>query len=318
MSNALTTQAPNVLQGAGVAQSYVAQWTREQVDVIKETVAKGATDAQLFMFLELAARYGLDPFAKEIWCVNMGGGMTIMASRDGYLKAAQRDPDFDGLKAFVVREGDEFSVDPVQDTVNHKFGAKRGAILGAWAIAYHKNRRPVIVWAEFNEYNKTTQVWKIYPSAMIQKVAEVMALKRQYGINGLVTQEEIGTPDERPYNSGPTIDHETGEVQGLQPVSEKQLQEIALQCRRIFGETEADEARARLFIGEKLGRTIESRKDLTQEEAAWLLKNFRATPNGKLKDWQPTPQEPHQAPPEESTAERTDAELAPDADEIPF
>ena len=163
----------------------------QAIEVIKETVAKGATNAQLFMFLELAARYGLDPFAKEIWCVNMGGGMTIMASRDGYLKAAQRDPHYQGLKSFVVREGDEFSIESASDEVVHKFGVKRGAILGAWAIALHANRLPVIVWAEFNEYNKGNSVWKQYPSAMIQKVAEVMALKRQFGINGLVSQEEI-------------------------------------------------------------------------------------------------------------------------------
>lgn len=190
MSTELTTTSNN---GATIAAP---SFSQEQIDVIKETVAKGASNAQLFMFLQLAGKYNLDPFCKEIWCVNMGGGMTIMASRDGYLKAAQRDPGFDGLKAFVVKEGDAFEVDAVNDTVHHKFGATRGKILGAWAIAYHKHRRPVIVWSEFSEYNRKNNVWNNYPSAMIQKVAEVMALKRQFGINGLVTQEEIGTPDE--------------------------------------------------------------------------------------------------------------------------
>ena len=34
-------------------------------------------------------------------------------------------------------------------------------------------------------------VWKTYPSAMICKVAEAFSLKRQFGISGLVTTEEM-------------------------------------------------------------------------------------------------------------------------------
>jgi phage recombination protein Bet len=175
----------------------ITTWSAEMADTIKKTVAKGATDAEFEMFSRLAIKYGLDPFAKEIWCVSMGGGgVTIMASRDGYLKAAQRDPDYRGLKSFVVREGDDFEIDAMSCSVRHKFGLKRGAILGAWAMATHALREPVIVWAEFGEYNKSNGTWRQYPSAMIQKVAEVMALKRQFGINGLVSQEEIGTAEE--------------------------------------------------------------------------------------------------------------------------
>lgn len=275
-TQALTTQSASL---PSVTVNHAALWSREQIDVIKETVAKGATDAQLQMFLALAARYGLDPFAKEIWCVNMGGGMTIMASRDGYLKAAQRDPGFQGLKSFVVREGDHFEIDPANDTVAHKFGAKRGAILGAWAMACHEKRPPVIVWSEFSEYNKGNNVWKQYPSAMIQKVAEVMALKRQFGINGLVTQEEIGTPDERPYTSGPTVDTNTGEVNPPVEVmaSTKQLSMIALEQGRVYGQgfdkdpERLELAKAMLFeLFRGKWESIEavSRKDLTKGEAS--------------------------------------------------
>ena len=42
-------------------------WTREEINTIKRTVARGATDDELVMFLHLAKTYGLDPFAKDIW-----------------------------------------------------------------------------------------------------------------------------------------------------------------------------------------------------------------------------------------------------------
>lgn len=175
-----------------------AGFTQEQINVIKRTVAKGATDDELAMFLSLASRYKLDPFAQEIWFVKYEkGGQTktmIMTGRDGYLSIAQRDENFDGLLSGVVREGDEFEFEPTNTEmpVKHKFGKERGKIIGAWAVCYHKQRKPAIGWAEFEEYNRKADSWQNYPSAMIQKVAEVMVLKRQFGISGLVTKEEMG------------------------------------------------------------------------------------------------------------------------------
>lgn len=170
-------------------------FSREQVDLIKQTVAKGATDTELKFFLTLASKYGLDPFRKEIWFVKRGGDATIMTSRDGYLKIAMQDPNFDGLQSMVVKEGDEFEYDAENCKVRHKFGTKRGGILGAWAIARHKKRPPVICFVDFNEYKGESPVWKKYPSAMIQKVAEVFVLRRQFNISGLVTGEELDHAD---------------------------------------------------------------------------------------------------------------------------
>lgn len=162
---------------------------RDKIETIKQTVAKGATDAQLEMFMTLCERYSLDPFLKEIWFVPQAG---IITSRDGYLKIAQRDPDFDGIVSATVCDGDHFEMDPMAPTVRHSFGAKRGPIIGAYGVVFHKKRRPALCFASLNEYKKSSGSWSTYTSAMICKVAEVMALKRQFGISGLVTEEEIG------------------------------------------------------------------------------------------------------------------------------
>ncbi len=167
------------------------QYTRDQIDTIKNTVAKGASDDELAMFLHLAQTYGLDPFLKEIFY--SGQMKTIITSRDGYLKVAQRDPEFDGIQSMAVCENDDFSIDMVNNVVNHKFGkGDRGNVIGAWAVCYRKGRRPVIAYADYEEYNKKNPIWNTYKSAMCCKVAESFALKRQFGISGLVTQEEMG------------------------------------------------------------------------------------------------------------------------------
>lgn len=166
-------------------------YTREQIDTIKNTVAKGATDSELQMFIHICQTYGLDPFLKEIYYSSEMH--TIMSSRDGYLKVAQRDPDYMGMKSAVVCSNDVFEMDAVSDTITHTFKAtERGDIVGAWAKVMHRNRDPVIQYVPFSEYNQKKSTWNKYPSAMILKCAEALALKRQFGISGLVTQEEMG------------------------------------------------------------------------------------------------------------------------------
>ena len=174
-------------------------WTREEINTIKRTVARGATDDELVMFLHLAKAYGLDPFAKDIWFIkDRTGTPIIMTSRDGYLKIANRDENYDGMDADVVYQGDKFN--KLKDGVEHVYETKnRGNPVGAYAMVYRKDRtRPVYVYAPFSNYFRDTKVWRQYPHAMILKVAEAMALKRAFSISGLVTREELDESDASP------------------------------------------------------------------------------------------------------------------------
>ena len=47
----------------------LAQYDRPMVETIKSTVAKNATDEELYMFLTLANEYDLDVFKKELWFI---------------------------------------------------------------------------------------------------------------------------------------------------------------------------------------------------------------------------------------------------------
>lgn len=171
------------------------------LQTLKDTVAQGATDSELSMFLTLAGTYKLDPFARQIYFMKAGDKPTIITGRDGYLAIAQRDPAFEGLLSGTVHENDQFEIDTMDGKVIHKPNLKdSGQIVGAWAIAYHKTRKPAPVYVKFSEYKKAERdkwdkltPWGQYPSSMIEKVAEARALKRQFGISGLVTEEEMGT-----------------------------------------------------------------------------------------------------------------------------
>ena len=192
------TALQRVDTGASSRALAPSQLTDDQVTLIKQTVAKGASDNELQLFLHLAQTYGLDPFAKEIWCIKYGNNpATIFTSRDGYLKIANGHPAFDGIAGDVVYRADTFEV--VSGDVRHTYAAgDRGPILGAYAQVFRRDRRvPAYVFAPFAEYNAgKNPTWRNYPSAMILKVAEAMALKRAFSISGLVTREELAASDD--------------------------------------------------------------------------------------------------------------------------
>ena len=143
----------------------------EMIRTLRETVCRGATDAQFRMFVEVCRGTGLNPFLREIWFVPSVG---ILAGRDGYLAIANRHPQFDGMETRVTR--DEKNV-PIK------------AVCTVW----RKDRaHPIICEAYYSEYRKSSSIWSQYPSALISKVAEVLSLKRSFAINGVVTEEEIG------------------------------------------------------------------------------------------------------------------------------
>jgi len=170
-------------------------FTPDQMQLMKDTVAKGVSDNEFMLFMHLAQHYGLDPFAKEVWCIKYGNNpATIFTSRDGYLKIASRDPQMNGIQSDAVCENDTFRR-LADGTPEHIYGLPdRGALVGAWAMVHRKDRDfSAYFYAPFKEYNNgSNPTWKKYPTAMIIKVAEAMALKRAFSISGLVTQEEIG------------------------------------------------------------------------------------------------------------------------------
>jgi hypothetical protein len=58
----------------------------------------------------------------------------------------------------------------------------------------HKKFESVSVFVDYQEYaaaNMNPPVWRSMPSAMIQKVAEVFVLRRQFPLSGLYTLEEL-------------------------------------------------------------------------------------------------------------------------------
>jgi phage recombination protein Bet len=149
-------------------------WNDEDKVLIKQTVAKGATDAEFKLLLYTAAKYDLDPLVKQIWCVKYGDKpAAIYTSRDGFLHLAHKSGQFDGMETTSLRDAS-------------------GKLVGARCTVYRKGySRPFVVEVALSEYNTGQNQWGKMPETMIKKVAESQCLRRAFDISGLYEPGEI-------------------------------------------------------------------------------------------------------------------------------
>ncbi len=144
-----------------------------KIEIIKNMFAKGCTNDEFQVFLELARRYQLDPFSKQIWAIKYNGNAAqIFAGRDGFLSIAHRSGVFDGMESGV-------DVDKTGETIG-------------WAKVYRKDMtHPFSITVSLSEYSTGKSLWKEKPRTMIQKVAESQCLRRAFSISGLYDPDEI-------------------------------------------------------------------------------------------------------------------------------
>ena len=209
MSKALAIPSGDPTQAVSTIASATAvlrRYSESDLNVIRKTVAHGASPEELAMFLYLANRYQLDPFLGEILLIRVKAkqpdgtyqeALRIYVPRDGWLKVAIRHPEYEGIDSAPVYEKDEFQADFAEAKVTHRVTSPlRGRVVGAYAIARRKGRKPYLVVVSLEEVRGKTPAWDTHPAIMAQTRAEVYAIRRQFEISGLYAPEEFGYASE--------------------------------------------------------------------------------------------------------------------------
>lgn len=198
------------MKGSTVAITKTArtEFAPEQVRLMRDTVAKDCTEPEFHFFLEVCARYEFNPFLGEIYAAKMRGKngspgrVAIIVGRNGWVKEANRQPDFRGLDSDVVRENDVFRMVRTPDgrrSIHHEYeitGEKgRGKVIGAWAeIRFKSDRAPVYTYLPVEEYkpsNLDYTPWGKQESVMMEKCAIVAALRTAFPIGGVYDEAEM-------------------------------------------------------------------------------------------------------------------------------
>lgn len=171
-------------------------FTDQEIELIK-SITLNATEIELKTFLYLCQEYNLDPLKREIYFIKYNNKATILTSRDGYLKIANLNPNFDGLESDTVYQGDKL-IKREDGSIQIEYGEAhlvfdKSKLTGAYCNVFRKDRKKAMsVFVNVRDYyKKGAPIWEQYINAMIIKVAEAMALKRAFAISGLVTKEEI-------------------------------------------------------------------------------------------------------------------------------
>lgn len=170
---------------------------RSQIDLIKRTVAKGASDDELKLFIQVCKGANLNPFMKQVFLVprwDSREGKEIRAiqvsidglraiAEEGGAYAGNEDPEFAGEDTIVLEKNDK--------EVKHPLSAK----VTVYKIV-EGNRYPFTATARWEEYYPGAKMgfqWHVRPYLMLGKCAEALALRKAFPklLSGMYAQEEL-------------------------------------------------------------------------------------------------------------------------------
>ena len=222
----------------------------DQVSLIKNTIAKDATDNELQLFLHQCKRTGLDPLTRQIYFMKRGGKVTIQTSIDGFRVIAERSGDYAGQD------------EPVFEDVLDAEGKKKDKKCRVTVYRFRGDTRypaavGVAYWSEYCPQQGQDFMWKKMPHTMLAKVAEALALRKAYpqDLSGLYTNDEMNQADVTP---APVVDE-------VDPADKIYLMDMLWQTGLTEDEKQAEIAAINMCSDYKTFQKIEARLSNSQQ-----------------------------------------------------
>lgn len=248
----------------------------EQVELIKRTIARGASNDELELFLQQCNRTKLDPFSKQIYAVKRWDSkdrrevLTFQVSIDGLRLIADRTDKVDG------QEGPYWC-------------GKDGKWMDVWLLADPPAAAKVLVWrkgctrpftgiarylayAQYTKEGVPNHFWAKMPDHMLAKCAEALALRKAFPqeLSGLYTGDEAGASLSHPSASAAREEEDPEALIGPEQVQE--LEQLLISANQ-------PDEKIQAWLHERFPDLPDFVKleDLSAQQAAVLRKKLVAT-----------------------------------------
>ncbi|HEB7570094.1 TPA: phage recombination protein Bet [Campylobacter coli] len=184
-------------------QAVSTSFTQEKIELIKKHFfPNNATIAEMEYCLNIANKYNLDPFLRQIFFVPRRAHVKIndkkewvdkiepLVGRDGFLAIAHKTGKFGGIRSYS-----EIKQFPQLNNGKWEYIQDLVAVCEVYRTDSDK---PFVVEVAYNEYvqkkesGEATSFWTTKPDTMLKKVAESQALRKAFNLSGLYSAEEMG------------------------------------------------------------------------------------------------------------------------------
>lgn len=171
-------------------------WNDRQVAALAQLGVDKATKGDLAVFMHVAQRTGLDPFARQLYMIERQGKQTIQTGIDGFRLVARRAVDRSG-ESLAISGGEWCGSDGQWADVWLPDGPPAAA-----RVVVRRSGHEFVGVALFREYVQTKRdgnpaaQWSTRPAGMLAKCAEALALRKAFPLDlaGVYTDDELGAP----------------------------------------------------------------------------------------------------------------------------
>jgi phage recombination protein Bet len=165
---------------------------------VKTRSGKTCSENDAIKFIAMCRARRLNPFEGDSFLIGYDGKdgptFSLITAHQAFLKRAELNVEYDGMKSGVIVERDGV----VQD-LEGDFYMPGDKVLGGWATVYFKNRKqPMHKRVRLARFQKSYGIWQDDAAGMICKCAEADALRSSFPtmLGGLYMREELNQPAE--------------------------------------------------------------------------------------------------------------------------
>ena len=157
------------------------------------------SDKEVVMYVQLCKAQQLNPFLKEAYLIKYSENQpaSIVVAKDAFMKRAESHPQYGGMKSGVIVLTKNGEIKEREGS----FYLPNESVVGGWAKVFRNDRKSEIYDSvAFDEYagkdknGNLNSMWRGKPGTMIQKVAEVHAMRKAFPerLSGLYIEDEMG------------------------------------------------------------------------------------------------------------------------------